>query len=217
MNNWNIIGWKRRIDMNTKDLVTITTVALGTATLTVATFLGNTIEAGNDANPLGPTIARPELVVDAVKMTVAASAGCELKAGETPAFDLQAVNTLDKAAEVRVRLTMTAVAPTSPFSRMVTMPMELWHEDRAITLGPNETKMLTFNAATNLPANKVFSVSMLAIDPSATREGTGNLTAGTDPKLRPLSISRLGVVGLSFSTVPKGATPNAELVQVLPQ
>ena len=37
--------------MNTKDLASITTVALGTAALTVATFLGNTIEAGNDANP----------------------------------------------------------------------------------------------------------------------------------------------------------------------
>jgi len=203
--------------MNTKDLVTITTVALGTATLTVATFLGNIIEAGNDANPLAPTIARPELVADGVKMTLAASAGCELKAGEAPAFDLQTVNTLDKPAEMRVRLTMTAVSPTSPLSRMIAMPVELWHEDRTITLGPNETKTLAFNAATNLPANKAFSVSMLAIDPTAAAEGAGNLVAGTDPKLRPLSLSRLGVVGLSFSTVPKAATPNTQLAQVLPQ
>jgi len=203
--------------MNTKDLVTITTVALGTATLTVATFLGNTIEAGNDANPLAPTIARPELVADGVKMTLVASAGCELKAGEAPTFDLQTVNTLDKPAEVRVRLIMTAVSPTSPLSRMIAMPMELWHEDRAITLAPNEIKTLTFKAETNLPTNKVFSVSMLAIDAAAAAEGASNLAAGTDPKLRPLSLSRLGVVGLSFSTVPKKTTPTPEVAQALPQ
>jgi hypothetical protein len=203
--------------MNTKDLVTITTVALGTATLTVATFLGNTIEAGNDANPPTPTIARPELVADGVRMTLAASTGCELKAGEAPSFDLQAVNTLDKSAEVRVRLTMTAVAPTSPLSRMIALPMELWHEDRAITLTPNETKTLTFHATTNLPVNKLFSVSMLAIDSTATPEANGNSGAPANPSARLLANTLPGVVGFSFSTVTKAAAPTVALVQVLPE
>jgi len=203
--------------MNTKDLAIITTVALGTATLTVATFLGSTIEAGNDANPIAPAIARPELLAEGVKMTLVASSGCELKAGEPPAFDLQAINTLDKPAEVRVRLTMTAVAPTSPFSRMIAMPQELWHEDRAITLSPKGTTTLTFNATTNLPVNKLFSVSMLAIDSTATPEAIGNSGARANPSTQLLANSQSGVVGLSFSTVSKAATPTAELVQVLPQ
>ncbi len=188
--------------MNTKNFVTVATVALGTATLTVTIFLGATIEAENDALPLAPTIARPELVASGVKMTLARSTEGEFRAGATPAFDLQAVNTRAERTEVRVRIAMTAVAPSSPLSRMVVIPMELWREERALVLGPNETKTFFFNATTNLPANKVFSVTMLAVDSPATATDSANKGTGLALNPPPLFLSRMGIEGLTFSTVP---------------
>lgn len=199
--------------MKTKDLLIITTVALSTATLTVAAFLGYSLEAGGDANKPTPTIAKPELVASGIEMTLETSAGREFKAGEAPSFDLRAMNTQDSLSEILVRLTMTATAPVSALSRMIPAPTKLWQEERTLTLGPNETKTFTFIANTNLPANRIISVSLLDVGQAKGVANANVAGAGAGPSTRPPGFLRQGIVALNFFTVPQGvalaASPSA--------
>jgi len=43
---------------------------------------------------------------------------------------------------------------------MIRIPTVLWQEKLALTLGPNETRMITLTANTNLPANSAITVSL---------------------------------------------------------
>jgi hypothetical protein len=98
------------------------------------------------------------------------------------------VNTTDQPAKVDVGVTMTASAPASPMSRTIVMPWTLWQRQEWVSLGPRETKVLTLCASTNLPPNKVITVSL--------REAG----EGAAPVL-------MGVTALSFSTVVSEAAP----------
>jgi hypothetical protein len=146
--------------MKTQDLLTITMVALGTATLTVATFLAHSLKAGGEGNPPATTIATPKLVADGIEMTLAPAGGREFKAGEQPAFELRAVNTLNKSCSVAVCVRMSSTGPESTLSRMPIMPRSLWQEERILTLGPNQTQAIQFSTRTNLPVNSMISISL---------------------------------------------------------
>ena len=200
--------------MNTKDLLIITTVALGTATLTVATFLGDTLNAANEANSPTPQIAQSELVAHGIKMTLTASGHRQFKSGDVPSFDLLAVNTLGQSSETHVRLAMTATAPSSALSRMVSFPAQIWQADRLLTLAANETKTFTFMANTNLPANSIISVSIEDADFAKTANAKV-VNAGVGPTLRPPSSLQRGIVALRFSTRSLSATPDVALASPL--
>jgi len=192
--------------MKMKDLVTITTTAITTAALTVVLFLVHSLEAGSDANPLAPTIAKPKLIANEVEMALTPSEGRSFKAGDQPAFELQAINTSDKPASVSIRLAMAASAPASLMSRVLNVPAVFWQQDRALTLGPKETRIFTFNTLTNLPANKIVSVALSEVD------SLKQLTAGNDlvPGFRAGSFlpnaTKQSIVALSISTL----TPKVE-------
>jgi hypothetical protein len=187
---------KWRTAMKMKDLLTIITVALGTATLTVATFLADSLEAGSEANPPAATIAKPRLVAHGMEMTLAPADGRFFKTGDQPGFELRAVNTLNESSDATVHVTMTASAPVSPLSRVVLMPVVLWQEEWSLKLEPNETRVFTFTARTNLPANSVISVSLSEANSREQTMATGR-----------------GIVALSFSTVtPKEAANPANPV-----
>ena len=174
--------------MKTKDALTIATAALGTATLTVAGFWAGSLDAGSEADAPPAKIARAHLVSRGVELALAAAGGRTFKAGDQPEFELTAVNTTDQPAEVDVGVTMTASAPASSMSRTIVMPWTLWQRQEWVSLGPNETKVLTLCASTNLPPNKVITVSLRKAD------------AGAAPVL-------MGVTALSFSTVVSEAAP----------
>ena len=57
--------------MKTKDILTITTAALGTATLTVAAFWAGPTDAGHDADAPPAKIAKPRLISHGVEMALA--------------------------------------------------------------------------------------------------------------------------------------------------
>src|SRR5512136_1541233 len=97
--------------MKAKDILTITTVALGTATLTVAAFWAGSIEAGNDADAPPAKIAKSRLVSHGVELTLAPAGGRVFKAGDQPEFELTALNTTKEAANVSVGVTVKATAP----------------------------------------------------------------------------------------------------------
>ncbi|MGA2541812.1 MAG: hypothetical protein ABSG78_09695 [Verrucomicrobiota bacterium] len=190
--------------MKTKDLLIIATAALGTATLTVA-FHASPLISGNDANPLAATIAKPKLTANGIEMTLSAANGREFKAGDQPAFELQAVNTLGEPSEVAICATLSAFTVGSPMSRIGPIPSVLWHEELALKLGPNETKALTLAARTNLPANSSISVFL------SQAGQTGKATAAGSPGIAsaaPLMRGGLpGIVAMRFSTVPPVPAP----------
>ena len=196
--------------MKTKDLITITTAALGTAALTVAAFLGTQLDAGNEASPPAPTIPRPQLVVNGIKLTVTAAGDRQLQAGDEPAFELEAANTLSKPSTASVCLLMSAAAPSSPLSRVLVIPTRIWCETRSLALGPNETRTFTFTANTNLPANCIITVSMSERDPL----NTSPLTAGTPAAQTSGPILEKSIVGLSISTIPPGVASASVLARL---
>ena len=167
--------------MKTKDIMTITTVALGTATLTVAAFWAGPIEAGGDADAPSAKIAKSLFVSHGVEMTLAPAGGRVFQAGDQPEFALTALNTTAEPAGVSVRVTMTSAAPADAMSRVIRLPQVLWRQEQVISLQPNETKVYAVCANTNLPVNSVISVSIQGPEQKSARFPEG-------------------IVALSFST-----------------
>ena len=168
--------------MKTKDILTITTVALGTATLTLAAFWAGPLEAGGDADAPPAKIAKPRLISRGVEMTLAPASGRVFQAGDAPEFELTALNTTNQPASVSVCVTMTSSSPADALSRVIRLPKVLWQQEQVVTLQPNETKVYALCASTNLPPNSVISVSLREQDQLAA------------------ALAR-GIVALSLSTV----------------
>ena len=195
--------------MNTKDLLTITAVAVGTATLTVATFLAPPLEAGSDADTLSATIPKPKLLANDIEMTLAPADGQIFKAGDQPAFELHAVNTARQPSHATVCVTMTSSSPNDKFSRLIRMPQVLWREERSLSLDTGESKAFVFSSKTNLPSGSLISVSLSRVDssdkaPSAVSPTTA---ARINNPLPSFVIAGRGIVALEFSTVIPAAAP----------
>lgn len=191
--------------MKTKDLLTITAVALSTATLTVTTFLAGSLDAGTEADPLAAPIAKPKLVAHGVELTVAPADGRRFRTGDQPVFALHAVNTLDTSSQASVRITMHASAPVSPMSRAMPVPALLWQDLRLLTLQPGEIKTVTLPAETELPANCMISIALAEVDPLEKRSEAGDATIPSAAQLIPTT--GRGVVVLNFSTAEPEANP----------
>jgi hypothetical protein len=174
--------------MKTKDLLTIATAALRTASLTVVTFWAGPIDAGNDADAPPPKLAKSLLISHGVELAVAPASGRAFKAGDQPEFTLTALNTTCQSASASVCVTMTATAPVNKLSRAISMPSVLWRQEQIVSLQPNETKLYALSAKTNLPPMSVISISLQDLEQKATRFPPG-------------------IVVLSFSTAPEGALP----------
>ncbi len=189
--------------MKTKDLLTIGTAALGTATLTVL-FLATPRMTGTDTNPTTATITQPKFAANGIEVTLSAN-GREFKAGDQPEFELRAVNTLNQPAEVAVCATLTSLSPGGLMSRIGPRPAILWHQDIEVALKANETKVLTLDARTNLPANREISVSLSQVSQA------GKTTAADNPGNTAAALllqGRVpGIVALRFSTAPPKTTP----------
>jgi hypothetical protein len=166
--------------MKTKDLLTIATVALGTATITVAAFWARPTDAGNDADAPPPKIAKALLVSRGVQLGIAPTAGRAFKAGDQPEFELTAVNTTEQLASVSLSVALSAAAPPNAMARVILMPSVLCQRQECITLNPRETKVLAMCANTNLPANRVITVTLRALEPKG---------ATTPPQITALSFS----------------------------
>jgi hypothetical protein len=191
--------------MNTKDLLQITVVATGTATLAVMTFLAGPLDAGSGTDPNGTTIPKPKLTAKGVEFTVAPADGCGLEAGDQPEFELKAVNTLDAPANVTVSITMTGSTPVSPLSRLMPLPTLLWEYEFALTLRANETKSVNLATNTELPANNVVSITLTDTDPDRKPSGPDGAAPTVISQLVPAMGN--GVVVLSFSTVEPAEDP----------
>jgi hypothetical protein len=167
--------------MKTKDLLTIATAALGTATLTVAAFWVRPLDAGNDADAPPPKLAKSLLISHGVELALAPAGGRAFKAGDQPELALTAINSTSQPASASVCVTMTASAPADRLSRVIRLPSVLWRQEQIVSLQPNETKVYALSANTNLPPKSVISVSLQDLEQKSPRPPAG-------------------IVALSFST-----------------
>jgi hypothetical protein len=196
---------KRKVAMKTKDLLTIGSVALGTATLTVLTLWSDSLEAGNERPELAATISKPKLVSNGVEMTLAAAEGRIFKAGDEPVFQLEAINTTGAPATVDIWVAMTASSPTDALSRVVRLPSVLWQEQPSLVLQPHETKVISLPARTKLPANTLISVSLQQSD--QLRKTAAAAHPDVQPQLQRVVSVQSGIIALSFSTANPAAQP----------
>jgi hypothetical protein len=182
--------------MKMRDLLTIATAALGTATLTVVAFWAGPMDAGDDADAPPPKIAQARLVTRGVELTLAGIAGRTFKTGERPEFALTARNTTPQMARISFCVSMTATAVADPTSRTIRLPSVLWEQQQSLTLNANETKTLTLCASTNLPPRSLISVSLREPHPGAAPVAPG--IAIPNPS---------AVTVLNFTTAPARALP----------
>jgi hypothetical protein len=192
--------------MNTKDLTIISSVALATATLTVAAFLPNSLNANDDNVP--KQITQPKLVSHGVEFTLAAAEHQALKAGDEPAFELKAVNTTAEDIDASVLVSMTSTAPQSKFSRMVVLPAPLWQKTCPMTLKPKETKVIPLVTATKLPQNSTISVTLRAASPQKTGATVQPMPYAVQA---PAGIPASAIVALSYSTLEPAQTAKPAL------
>ena len=198
--------------MKTKNLMTITTVALGTAALTVMTFWSSPLEAGAEADAFGTKVPKAKLVSHGVEMTLATAGGQTFKAGDEPAFVLTAVNPTAAPAAVTVRLAMTATSPTDKMSRVPRLPTALWQQHETLTLKPHETRAVAISTSKKLPAKSMIGVSLQESSPSVTN--AMGVAAQVLPEVQQAAAYgayQSGIVALNFSTAaPVAQTASAK-------
>ena len=90
---------------------------------------------------------------------------------------------------------MTSTAPPSPMARVILLPLVLWQQEQVVTLKPKETKVLALCANTNLPAGRVFSVSLRDLDQKAAQVPAG-------------------IMALNFSTAAPDKVPGVAVVRL---
>jgi hypothetical protein len=173
--------------MNTKEILATATVALGTATLTVAVFFNNPLNA--DDTPGQP--AKPKLVVNNVELTLTAAGGRKFTAGDKPVFELCAVNTLDRPATARFKIAMSDFSARSALSRSPSAPAMLWEQPETLVLAPHETKRVELPTLTTLPASAAITVMLLNEEALVKPVATGKDVAIVTPPM---------VTAMNFST-----------------
>jgi len=183
-----------------KDLLTMTTVALTTATLTVTAFWAAPLEAGGEADSLTPKIARPKLVAKGVEVTLAPLSGIA-QPGDEPVFELAAVNTSTQPAETKVRLLMTSMSPADALSRVIRVPGKLWEGEQSIVLAPKEQKTFRVATGTKLPAKNMISVTLS----ESIITGSAKEAPHQAERPRLLNAAEPGIAVLQFST--SGSAP----------
>jgi hypothetical protein len=188
-----------------KNILTILSVALTTAALTVLAFWSVPIEAGNEAQNQAPKVAQPKLLTNGIEMTLVAAEGKTFQAGDEPVFQLTAVNTTAEPATAHLRLVMDSISPASAMSRIGPVPAMIWHQDCTIALKPNEKKTMTVASNTKLPVSGAITVSMQPIDPNTPALTAIQAQAGKGLRRAMLAPSR--VVALNFSTLPPASQP----------
>jgi hypothetical protein len=141
-----------------KDILTITSVALTTATLTVLAFWSAPLEADNEAK--APTVAQPKLVANGIEMTLVAAEGKTLQVGDKPQFQLTAINTTTEPATTQVAVSLAAQDLRSMGGRTLSIPKRVWQQDSTLTLAPNEKTTITLSSDAQLPKDSMVSVVM---------------------------------------------------------
>ena len=183
--------------MKKNDLMTIVTVALTTATLTLMNFWPATLEAGGNDSASPTAIAKPMLVAHGIEMTLATAQGRSFAAGQEPMLQLTAANTTGEPATASVNMALTASSPADTMSRVPRLPKALWRQNLPVTLQPNETRTFAIAVPEQLPPG-----SMIAVTLGETNLNEAAATASPETQIAPrgAGLPPAGIVALRFST-----------------
>jgi len=183
--------------MKTNDLMTIATVALTTAVLTVINLWPANLEAGGNDTAPPFSIANPKLVAHGIEMTLATAHGRTYGAGDQPLLELTAANTTGNPATASVNVTLTASSPADAMSRVPRLPKALWQQNLPVTLEPNVTKTITLAVPEKLPAGSMIAFTLGEAKPN---EATASQSSEAKPLLSRAGLPPGGIVALRFST-----------------
>jgi hypothetical protein len=196
--------------MKRNDWLTVTSVAVVTAALTILSNYGGSLNAGADNDQPAPRIENPMWLLHGVELTVQAKDRRAFKAGDQPEFEFKAVNTTDKPATLAVNVDLLSTPEINRLSRTMPVPTSVWREPRTFTLAPKETKSMAIATKTELAANKMFSVTLKEV---GTDIQPFLRTPSPDPVPRIARIPYGGFIAMSFSTVaPKATAETAPIV-----
>ncbi|HHY86448.1 MAG TPA: hypothetical protein GYA07_13085 [Verrucomicrobia bacterium] len=151
--------------MKTKDLATMGSAALVTASLTAAALLIHPLHADNDT--AAKEVAQPKLVANGIEFTLVPKDNRVPQAGDEPELVLTALNTGSTTAEASIEIIMTASSPASMLSRIPTRPEKLWQHPCSLTLKANETKTILLATGIRLPPDQIIQVTMQPAKPEA--------------------------------------------------
>lgn len=174
--------------MKINDLMTIASVALTTATLTLINFWPATLDADDHDNTPSTAIAQPKLLAHGIGMTLATAHGRTFTAGDQPQLELTATNTTGEPATAEVNISLTASSPADRMSRVLRIPQTLWRQNLPVALQPDETRTFAITVPAKLPPASIFAVTIAAAGPH-------EATATALPAALPA-----GVVALRFAT-----------------
>lgn len=122
--------------------------------------------AGNLVRLDGATAGHPFTVGDTTFTLDLGQAA--LTPGEVPEARLVVTNTGRSAVTHAASLSFTATAPTSPLSRMVARPQQLWSAPYRIALAPGETRTLDLAIDKPVPVGQVVAFTVAVGDRAGT-------------------------------------------------
>ena len=183
--------------MKLKDILTIGSVAAGTAALTVAIFWSRPTNAELELEGPAADISRPKLVCHEIELSVTTEDGKPAHAGENPKFTLAAHNKSATPQTALYCISVSSMAPESLLSRTVSLPRVIWTKEQMLTLAGNESRNIPFTVWTNLPVNQIVSIHLIDRDPEIAL--TTRLPAEPLPK-SPVPPVLRDIVALSFTT-----------------
>jgi len=145
--------------MKVKDILAVLGVAAATTAFTVGLLGPGRVAATGTVEGIKPLIAQPKLTVGGCVFSLETDKPA-YKAGEVPTLQVKATNPTDKPIEPTIWISMSASSPASPLSRMVVLPKPLWTEKCLVSLKPGQTKTVSLDTKTKLPAGESVSLTM---------------------------------------------------------
>lgn len=135
--------------MKARDLLVVGLCALSTVAICEVLFPASWANANPDEYQVTAS-ATPVLELQDAELSLKTDKPV-YRPGDKPVVTLKAVNHSDQPVSVKVKTRLFAMAPSSPMSRMVTMPRELWKQDCLVALKANETRTFTLETGAQIP------------------------------------------------------------------
>ena len=145
--------------MKRNDITAILVVAAATMAFSLVTMGPDRVGAVDEAADVTPVVVQPKLEADGCVFTVKTEKA-SYAAGEKPVLLVTATNPTDQPVDARVWLMVQSQSPSSPMSRVISIPEMLWSEECPIPLAAGETKTIRIETEAALPAGKTVSIAI---------------------------------------------------------
>jgi hypothetical protein len=138
--------------------VVLATAAV-TTVFTVSLLAPSGVNAVDTSARIKPLIHQPRLTSEGCEFVLKTDK-VDYEAGDTPAIEVTASNSTDKAVTTTVWVNVSASAPASPLSRMLPVPRVLWSHPCVFNLKPGMATKLSITSDAKLPAAQNISISI---------------------------------------------------------